>query len=540
MMRVLLNSFLFLLICWPAFSGAQNIYFVNFRDKEKHGFNASEYFDQKALDRRSRNGLSLDDPTDWPVNPDYVEMVSASADSVLLVSRWFNMMIVKAGPEQLGFLRALPFVATVGVMPDYSIHPASVLDYDTMLLEEYEGLLVHQISSMQGNLFSEAGIDGKGVRIAIFDVGFPGAKENPAFETIFKEGRVIATRDFSKRKDEDVFWGKEHGSQVWSCIAGHTGGLKTGLATGAEFLLAKTEVNREPFSEEVHWLAAAEWADKNGADIINSSLGYTQRRYFPWDMDGKTSFIAKAANMAARKGILVVNAAGNEGDNDWVTIGTPADADSVLAIGGIDPETGYHTSFSSFGPTADKRLKPNVSAFGHVVAFGSKNLILATGTSFASPLVAGFAACVLQLRPNTPAMQLFRMIEQSGNLYPYFDYAHGYGIPQAGYFLNTQDSLPEPTFSVLESADSIVIRVADQFINMIDNEVDSDHPVYNQKNRYLYYNVMNYKGVIDSYYVVEVSQPEVLVLNRQDYSEGQTVNIHFAGYTAVVKPGTKN
>lgn len=507
---------------------------VNFRDKAKQGFDPYTYFDQKAIDRRIRNGIALDDPTDWPVKIEYVETVAEGADSILLISRWFNAVIVKARPEQIFRIQNLHFVISVEQLTTQLTFISSVAEFDTVLEADNEDLLIQQIGSMKGQKFSEAGIDGKGVRIAIFDVGFPGAKENPAFETIFREGRVIATRDFSKRKADDVFWGKNHGTHVWSCIAGQIGDKRLGLASGAEFLLAKTEVNREPYSEELHWLAAAEWADKNGADIINSSLGYTQRRYFPWDMDGKKSFISKAANMAARKGILVVNAAGNEGDNDWGTIGTPADADSVLAIGGIDPETGYHTSFSSFGPSADKRLKPNVSAFGHVIVSGDKKLEYATGTSFSSPLVAGFAACALQLRKDMPAMELFREIEKSGNLYPYFDYAHGYGIPQADHFLGRQDTMSIPTFEIHKTADSIKIKVPEKFINSAGMNPENESGM-NNSYHYLYYNIMNSKGIIDDYYVVAVNQTGVLTLSREEYLKGETLNVHYAGYTTSIK-----
>lgn len=534
MKKLILQSMLLVILLIPFIADAQDIYWVIFRDKSGQGFDPCTYFDQNAIDRRVRNGLSLDDPTDWPVNNAYVDLVEQGVDTVLLVSRWFNAMGVKAQPWQIDRIKMLPFVATVETLQTRPLIIASADEYDTVLDYNDADILKRQITSMKGEMFTAAGIDGKGVRIAIFDVGFPGAKENPALKPIFDEGRVIATRDFSKRKEEDVFWGKNHGTHVWSCIAGQIGDKRLGLATAASFLLAKTEVNREPYSEELHWLAAAEWADKYGVDIINSSLGYTQRRYFPWDMDGKTSFISRAANMAARKGILVVNAAGNEGDNEWVTIGTPADADSVLAIGGIDPETGYHTSFSSFGPTADKRLKPNVSAFGHVIVSGEKKLEFATGTSFASPLVAGFAACALQLRKDTPAMDLFHLIEKSGNLYPYFDYAHGYGVPQADYFLGKQDTLPSPTFEIKETADSVVVRILDKFFGS-DEQNKEEGSANQNKDHFLYYNIMNSKGTVDEYYVVSVYETDVLTLYRKEYTEGQILNVHFAGFTAGVK-----
>jgi hypothetical protein len=252
-------------------------------------------------------------------------------------------------------------------------------------------------------------------------------------------------------------------------------------------------------------------------------------------MNGKKSFVARAANMAARKGMLVVNAAGNEGDGDWQTIGTPADADSVLSVGGIDPETGFHTSFSSFGPTADKRMKPNVSAFGHVIAALGESYVKTQGTSFASPLVAGFAACALQLNKGMGNMELFREIEKSATLYPYFDYAHGYGVPQASWFLNKGKDNADPTFQILDSANMIRVIVREDLVHPEENEDDNTTDYSFNPGKYLYYNIMNNQGIIDYYFVVKVTDEEVVTIDRNDFTEGETLNVHYAGYTSSVK-----
>jgi len=389
----------------------------------------------------------------------------------------------------------------------------------------------------------QAVYNGKGLRIAILDVGFDRADQVPAFDHIRSGKRLIATRDFTSRKySENVYYGNGHGTEVWSCIGGKIGDLQIGLATGAEFLLAKTEKNSEKYSEELYWLAAAEWADKNGADIINSSLGYTSKRYFSWQMDGKTSFVTRAANIAARKGMLVVNAAGNEGTGKWHFIGAPADADSVLSVGGIDPATGYHTSFSSYGPTADKRMKPNVSAYGHVVAAAPAGLTPAQGTSFASPLVAGFAACAWQSNRSLSNMQLFKEIEKSGSLYPYFDYAHGYGVPQADYFLDAGPSTPEPTFNVVENGDSISVIILNKTFGGValhnpglGKSLSQPDPMPVSNPEYLYYNIMDAGGVLSSYYVVDVTQPNVLTVLKSDFQRGDVLNVHYAGYNISIK-----
>ena len=536
---LLISVFLFLL---SQFANAQQ-WMVYLKDKQHQDFNPYTYFDIKAIERRQRTGIPLDDPTDWPVNQNYVNKVATLVDEVIITSRWLNAVAVEATDAQVGVLRMLPFVLNVEWIEPSAMAVASYNDYDTTLDADRMMVLEGQLRSLGISDWQKAGYNGKGVRIAILDVGFDRADQVPAFDHIRNEKRLIATRDFTSRKySENVYYGNGHGTEVWSCIGGKIGDLHIGLATGAEFLLAKTEKNSEKYAEELYWLAAAEWADKNGADIINSSLGYTSKRYFNWQMDGKTTFVTRAANIAARKGMLVVNAAGNEGTDKWHYIGAPADADSVLSVGGIDPATGYHTSFSSYGPTADKRMKPNVSAYGHVVAAAPAGLAPAQGTSFASPLVAGFAACAWQSNRSLNNMQLFREIEKSGTLYPYFDYAHGYGVPQAGYFVNAKPSATEPTFKVVDNGDSISIIIVNKTFDKVlshspvtGKSLVGPYPMPVSNPEYLYYNIMDASGVLSSYYVVDVTQPNVLTVLKSDYRPGDALNVHYAGYSISVK-----
>ncbi len=532
----ILISFCCLLFFFPLIADAQQQWMVYFKDKQHNDFNPYAYFDAKAIERRIRTGVPVDDPTDWPVNEDYVKVVSPMVNDVLLTSRWFNAVAVDADQLQIMSVRQLPFVLDIEWLEPLQLEIAESVDYDTTLSSAQAEVLSGQMSTLGIDAWRKAGFNGKGLRIAIFDVGFDHADKVPAFDHIRSDKRLIATKDFTSRKKSDyVYYGNGHGTNVWSCIAGKIGDLQIGLATGAEFLLAKTEIAPEKFSEELNWLAAAEWADKNGADIINSSLGYTGKRYFNWQMDGKTSFVTRAANMAARKGILVVNAAGNDGNGKWHYIGAPADADSALSIGGINPATGYHTGFSSYGPTSDKRMKPNLVAYGHVVAASPGGLKSTQGTSFASPLMAGFAACAWQSNRELTNMQLFKELEKSGNLYPYFDYAHGYGLPQAGFFLEKDHTAASPTFRVVERDEEIVVLVNKPDSLMVgkpEASVESGKQVSNAiNNAYLYYNLMNNKGVLDSYYVLEVSQEEVLKIPRNALKQGETLNVHYAGYS---------
>ncbi len=509
------------LILAPLFSQAQ-AYWVFFTDKHQCTFDPYTYFDPKAIERRILHEVSLFDSTDFPLNQTYVKEVSEIADSVGFQSRWFNALEITANPEQANRISGLPFVKSVEPMLTEATPAARPDDdprFDSILSPYLQQLLQWQTLRLGSDRLKEAGLNGKGVRIAVFDGGYPSLMSNAAFRYLVWENRIVKTWDFVRNR-ENVDGYNPHGILVLSCLTGVYDGEAMGLASGAEYLLARTEVKSEPFREEKNWLAAAEWADRNGAQIINSSLGYTKHRYFSEEMNGHTSLVSRAANMAARKGILVVNAAGNEASEPWGTLCTPADADSVLTVGGIDPVTGYHIDFSSWGPTADGRMKPNVCAFADVVAFGPHGVENVQGTSFSCPLVAGFAACLLQAFPETRCMDLFRMIEKSGDLYPYFDYAHGYGVPKANRIL---DTLPEirPSFAFVKSPRdlSVVLR---------DFHYATDEP---SSHLLLYYNLMNPDGLIDEFNVIMVYQSQALSFPLNTYPKGTRLNIFFRGYT---------
>lgn len=431
-------SFLLITLCSIGLK-AQEVskYWVFLTDKEGVTFNPYEYFDSKAIENRLINRVPIDDLSDYPLNQSYVNEINNSVESLKMQSRWFNAIVCYATSEQITNVEQFSFVkeivkagpGTENTLAGIEGMKAGASDFES-LSEDDKYLLSRQTEIMGRAYFKSKNIDGTGVRVAIFDAGFPNVDKSPWFEHIRAENRIIATFDFVKNK-EFVYDYSTHGTMVLSNVAGKMKGHQLGLATGAEFLLARTENSViEPFSEEENWLAAAEWADKNGVQVINSSLGYTTHRYFYSDMDG-TSFVSKAANMAASKGILVVNAAGNEGTDKWNFIGAPADADSVLSVGGIDPENEVKVNFSSFGPTYDGRMKPNVSAFAWTIAEGKDGLKRVPGTSFASPLTCGYAACARQAFPDLKTMDLFHKIEESGSLFPYCDYGHGYGIPNA-------------------------------------------------------------------------------------------------------------
>jgi subtilisin family serine protease len=449
----------------------QSFYYVFFTDKNTVEFNPYTYFDQKAIERRVLHGISLYDSSDFPVNQSYINQVADLSAEYVGESRWFNMVMISATDENIALIQRLPFVQhLVRISDDFEMKLAQYQDFDInnfLDSDTAKNSLSNQLLSLQGDYFVKNNINGKGVRIAVFDGGFPQVDTHEAFEHLRKNKQIVNTWNFPNKKANVYGW-NSHGTMVLSCIAGvKKDGKMLGLATGAEFLLARTEVNTEPKKEEFWWLQAVEWADKNGANLINSSLGYGIDRHYVEELDGKTTLVTKAANMAASKGILVCNSAGNEGsDKKWLKIIAPADADSILTVGGINPSltTFSRIHFSSYGPTADGRMKPNVAAFGSVqAAKPAKNNTAAygtvQGTSFSSPLMAGFAACAWQTNRNLTAMELKSEIEKSASLYPYFDYAYGYGVPQASYFTENQKTEIEKMFEITSDSTTIFIEV---------------------------------------------------------------------------------
>ncbi|MFO7658448.1 MAG: S8 family serine peptidase [Bacteroidales bacterium] len=496
---------------------SQERYWVFFKDKKGCSLDPYAYFDPKAIERRSKSGIPLVSETDLPLNSSYINAVEKTCGKILSASRWMNAVSVNIGRDKVSLLKRMDFVGEIRPVARYGQNTLC-----THRQQELHGanleLLQKQVERMGASLFDQNQTDGRGIRIAVFDGGFPGVDTHPCFAHLRTDGRIIKTYDFVRNK-ENVYSANAHGTMVLSCIAGIYNNRRMGLATGAEFLLARTEQSSEPFSEEENWLAAMEWADKNGADIINSSLGYTYHRYFPVQMDGKTSLVVKAAGIAAKKGILVINAMGNDGDSKWEYLGTPADADSVISVGGINPDTDYHISFSSFGPTADMRRKPNVSAYGEVIAAKKPGAGKVQGTSFSTPLVTGFAACAMQINPDLDNMHIFRLIEQSGHLYPYYDYAHGYGIPQAQFFFKDTVTVQENIY--FEHADSsIMVKIPEN----VDLEGDS-------LSHLLFYHIENETGALDKYAVIQVNQRNILDLPVTGALRNKTLRVHFRGTT---------
>jgi hypothetical protein len=287
-----------------------------------------------------------------------------------------------------------------------------------------------------GDVMHNNGYTGAGMTIAVIDAGFYRADSMAVFDSLFNSGRLLGTWDFTE-DEADVFDDGTHGSYVLSTMAANWPGTLVGTAPDADYLLLRSEnVNSELLIEEYDWAEAAEYADSAGADIINSSLSYTTfddstQDHTYADLNGDITPVTRAADRAAAKGMIVCSSAGNYGDGSWFFIGAPADADSILTVGGVDSVENY-VSFSSKGPTADGRIKPDVAAQAfqtYVAELFNLGAIAGNGTSFSSPIMAGMAACLWQCHPAATNMEVIQAIRLSGSQASNPDSLLGYGIP---------------------------------------------------------------------------------------------------------------
>lgn len=558
----------FCLFCINQDTFAQNSYRVFLKDKINTEYDPFTYLHPKAIERRLLHGIDLCELSDFPLNDEYVRQISNLSDSVHGQSRWFNALFIYTSAENIVKISQLPFVKSIEkTETNYRSVACEIVnkkpDFDTSLNPKNKALLSAQLDRLGRNSLKDSGLNGKGVIICIVDVGFKSYSYNPAFEQIRQRKGILATYDFVKKR-ENVDISMAHGTNVFSCLGGQAGPYQIGLATEADYLLARTENITEFLNEEENWLMAAEWADKQGADIINSSLGYTSQRYVPENMDGKTTFVSRAAQTAVTKGILVVSSAGNEGSGTWKRVAAPGDAPGVLTVGGIDPGSGIHIDFSSFGPSWDKRLKPEVCAYGRTLASGKNGFTIVDGTSFSSPLVAGFAACLKQKFPLLTNVQLKDLICRSGDLWPYYDYAHGYGVPQP-YFLFKDTLENMPSLNITENKEEIILSLGSALQKTFDSsnrddindsllslleinaevndsiDVDSLQLKYNTQEKYtyktklpdyLFYHIKNKKGYIDKYYVLDLTDAlnEEITISKSISEKPFSIELYYKGY----------
>ena len=308
----------------------------------------------------------------------------------------------------------------------------------------------NQITQLNGHFLHNRGFRGEGITMAVFDAGFYHVNSLPSFDSIRANNQILGTRDFVDGGTE-VYDADTHGMQVLSTIAANMPGQFVGTAPKAQFWLFRTEDgSSENVIEEYNWVCAAELADSVGVDIIHSSLGYydfdDNQQDYDWEqLDGNTAVSTIGSDIAASKGILITTSAGNEGNDPWRHITAPGDADSCLTIGAVNSR-GMYVYFSSQGPSADGRIKPDVCGKGmfSTVQGRTGSIATASGTSFSGPIVAGLVACLWQAFPNATNMQIIEAIQKSSTQYNNPDEKLGYGIPDfnlAYFYLKGFDDL---------------------------------------------------------------------------------------------------
>lgn len=388
------------------------------RSLEKALTQAQQNLAERCLWRRAKvlEGNALADHDDLPVYPAYVEKIKPLVKKIRTTSRWLNAVSAEATPFEIRALAKLPFVRRVDLVLSFSRNePPSLPASETpVALEDpvasFYGSSFIQIDQVNVWPLHRLGYTGRNVLVCMMDAGFRKSHE------IFRQAHVVAEWDFVNgdgNVEQDLSdpndYSDSHGTGTWSVLGGFKPGELIGPAYGADFLLAKTETEKfEKPIEEDFWVAGIEWAESLGAEVVSSSLGYIDW-YTYADMDGRTAVTTRAANRAVSLGMVVVNAAGNERDTSWRHIIAPADGFDVIACGAVD-SLGRIASFSSPGPTYDGRIKPEVCALGvrNWLAAnkpdGSATYSRGSGTSFATPLVAGVAALLLEIhRDWTPA-----------------------------------------------------------------------------------------------------------------------------------------
>lgn len=424
---------------------ATNIYWVQFTDKNDSPYSIDrpeEFLSQRALDRRARLEIEIDE-YDIPVNPQYLQAVEACGAQLLNPSKWLNgVSVYTTSQSVVDAINALEFVQVVRNCPN---NPEAQRDKEIWLANEmkasgnpvvargYYGGAQTQVYQLNIQQLHEMGYDGTGVVIAVLDGGFIGTDEHSAFDNMRAEGRLLGVKDFVYGS-ESVYSQSTHGTSCLSTMGAFEPNNMVGTAPKASYYLFHTEDgNSENIVEEYNWVSGAELADSLGVDVCSTSLGYIDFDMPQWDhhfpdYDGHTAPMTIGAEIAASRGLICMNSAGNEGDGTC-TLGIPADAEHIITVGAVDGN-GDRAWFSSVGPTYDGRIKPDVMAMGDdtYVASGWGGYYNGDGTSFSCPVFAGAMACLRQAFPEVSVQAMCDVVRAAGNNANNPDNYFGYGI----------------------------------------------------------------------------------------------------------------
>ena len=457
------------------------VYFTGKPNKAAFYANPLSELTQKSLNRRTSLGIPLNDQ-DAPIEQSYIQNLQNLGFTVTDYSKWLNGAAVNATPAQITALQAQPYVSSVGRFArNNSSVPKTVYQdkwksssetQKTLTVFDY-GSGSAQIDQINVRPLHLAGFTGTGISIAVIDAGFPYVDTGSAFERLRNNNRIKAVYDFVT-KTSNVYSTaiSNHGSAVLGAIGGYIENTFVGSAPDADFYLYRSEnsVGEIP-EEELYWIEAAEEADRKGVDIITTSLGYnvfddSRYSYTYSDMNGTTSFIARAAEIAANKGIFVLAAAGNSGLQPWHYIMTPADNAKVFSIGSVDA-AGSPSGFSSYGPNALGVVKPDGSARGTASATVTNSTLTSVGgTSIATPIAAGGVACFIQAFPSMNRELMRTKLRQTASLYPAHTDQMGYGILNFGNLynqvLNTSEIVKKEKFAIFPNPVKNILNIASE------------------------------------------------------------------------------
>ena len=470
---------------WTTKGLAQDRYAVFFKFKPQKEYalaSPSKFLTEKAIQRRAREKVAVDS-LDLPVTTAYLQEISAYSQELLYASKWLNAAVVVTDAEGKKKMEGLPFVQKVEWVAKGFISRTGNRNSTRVIAstpkkwaieESYREAAAYDFQNELLGIpaMHQAGFTGKGITVAVFDSGFPGLDKATAFSHVFTNKQVVGQLNVVRPWIKEVFLDHEHGTQVASLILANQAGTLVAGAHQAQVIFAITEdVATEYPIEELNWVRAAEYADSLGVDIINSSLGYLdfdepRLTYTTAQLDGKTTYITRGASLAAKRGILVVNSVGNYGSAGSSSLVAPADAQGILAVGSVNSSSVVST-FSSRGPTADGRIKPELVAFGQspVLIRGSGQVSAAAGTSFSAPQLTALAAGLWEAKPNWTKDELLTNLIKSGTKYAAPDQNLGHGIPnfRSAYYgallgLNEEIELSSTIYPNPLRSESLYIR----------------------------------------------------------------------------------
>jgi serine protease AprX len=457
-MKRLLSIALFLFVAQSQAGAQVTKYLVKLRNKGDNSFSLaapSAFLSARAIDRRTRYGIAIDS-TDLPLTQRYLDSIASVPNvTILNKSKWLNQLTIQTtDANALTRIQNFPFVQSVtnlsfrigGPMVNTVAGAKFTQPSGTtgtwraaqVEADQYNyGSSVNQVKIHNGNFLHNIGLRGEGMIIGMLDAGYRNYQTLSSLDSVRNSGQILGTFDFVSG-NTSVNEDDAHGVECFSTIAANLPGSFVGTAFKANYYLFRTEdAATETPIEEHNWICGAERIDSAGGDLISSSLGYntfdapfTSQSHTYADMNGNTTMVAIGADLAAKKGILVVNAAGNEGTNSWGKIITPADGDSVLAVGAVN-SSGVPASFTSRGPSSDGQVKPDVASIGvgTIVQYPSGTIAGGNGTSFATPNLAGLITCLWQGFPERDNIFIMNALRQASTRFTNPNDTVGYGIP---------------------------------------------------------------------------------------------------------------